>query len=826
MIRLAWRLFGRELRSGELRLLFVALLIAVAAVTAVGFVAERFRLALDREARQLIGGDLVLVADRPWPDAVLAEARGRALQAVPVLSFPSMVQGVSNFQLADIKAVGSAYPLYGKLSVMQAPGQAGQPVGQGPSPGSVWLDERLAAALQAVPGDWIGLGRSRLRVAAILTQEPDRSFNLLSLAPRLLMHIDDVAASGLVQFGSRVTYRWLLGGDPAAVEGFRGWLEKRLERGQRFEDGQNARPEIRSAMDRAQAFLGLATLLTVILSAVATALAARRYLQRHLDACAVMRCLGCSQGALLGLHALLFAMLAAAAWLLGSLLGLVTHAALLAWLARLVPLTLPWPGYQALAQGAAVAFVLLFGFAFPPLLQLSRVPTLRVLRRELGAPAGSAVLASLIGYLALAGLVFAVAGERRLGTLAVAGFSVALLLFWGLARGAIFLLTRWRGTGFGGRQGLASLSRHRSAAVVQIVALAVGLMALMLLTATRGQLLEAWQKSVPPDAPNRFVINIQPEQRQAVQAWLAEGGIHAELSPMVRARLQAIGGRTVSAASYPDDQRAQRLIEREFNLSWRADLPPGNKLTAGTWFVPGQPAQASVEAGLAETLGIRVGDTLVFSVAGQEKTVTVSNLRKLAWDSMQVNFFVLTAPGVIDDAPASYITSFHLPADRAELGRALLERYPGLTMIDVGDLLRQFQSVVTQVVGAVQFIFLFALAAGSVVLYAALLGALDERRHELALLRALGARRRQLLQALLVELAATGAIAGAIAGLGAWAIGLGIARRVFDLSLPFDAFAVGLAALLGAVLSAGVGWLALGRLLRTPPMRVLRAAAG
>jgi putative ABC transport system permease protein len=828
MSGLSWHLLGRELRSGELRLLLAALVVAVAAVCAVGFFANRVRLALEYEAQQLMGGDLVLIADHPWPENIVAEAARRGLAVAETEVFPSMVQVEGRIQLADIKAVSSNYPLRGKLAAAPQLGAAGLPVAGGPSPGSVWLDERLAGALQIGPGARVTLGRSQLAVSAILTQEPDRSFNVFNLAPRLLMHVDDVAASGLVQFGSRVTYRRLLSGEATAVAAFRRWLVPRLGRGERLEDAANARPEIRGALDRAQRFLGLATLLTVVLAAVAVALAARRYMQRHLDACAVMRCLGVTQNGLLRLHAVQFVWLALLAVVLGGGLGFAAHFVLIHWLSGLIEISLPLPGWLPLAHGAGVAFVLLFGFALPPLLQLSKVPTLRVLRRELGPPTPFLLGGYALGLVLLAGLMFVVAGDRRLGVLAVAGFTGALALFWLLAGLAVRLIAAARrGSGFGWRQGLANLARHRAASTLQIVALAIGLMAMLLLTVTRGELLAAWQRASPADAPNRFVINIQPEQRQAVAEQLTQAGVRAELSPMIRARLLEIGGRPVSAASFPDDERAQRLIEREFNLSWRADLPAGNRLTAGQWFPADAAGQglASVEAGLAKTLGIVLGDELLFVVAGQQKRVRVSSLRQLDWDSMRVNFFVLMPPGVLEDAPASYITSFHLAEAQQSVGRELVANFPNLTLIDVAALLRQFQTVMGQVAGAVQFVFLFTLLAGAIVLYSALLSAFDERRYELALMRALGAQRRQLRQALLVELAVIGACAGLIAAVGAMALGQLIARRVFELDLPINLLLPPLAALGGALLAAGIGWLAVRKLLDTPPLLALRAGA-
>ena len=825
---LAWRMLGRELRSGELQLLFMALVVAVAAVTAVGFFADRVRLALELQAQQLMGGDLVLTADHPWSPEMTQEAAKRGLQLAETLSFPSMVMGAAQPQLVDIKAVSSAYPLRGKLSAALQANETGQPVNAGPQPGSVWLDERLSGALQIVPGGRVGIGEITLPVSAILTLEPDRGINFFALAPRLMMHLDDIPGSGLVQAGSRVTYRLLLAGEADQIKGFRNWVNSRLGRGERLEDPSNARPEIRNALDRAQHFLGLATLLTVILSAVAAALAARRYMQRHLDACAVMRCFGLTQGGLVRLHAALFICLCILSAVLGCLIGFAAHFVLITWLAKLLALQLPMPGWLPLGQGAIVAFVLLFGFAFPPLLQLSKVPTLRVLRRELGAPQASLLGGYFIGMLMLGGLVISVAGDWRLGGMAAAGFSLAALVFWGLARLAVSVAAGIRQLGgFGWRQGLANLGRHSTASTMQITALAIGLMAILLMTVTRAELVSAWQKAAPAYAPNRFIINIQPEQQQPMAMALAEAGITAELLPMIRGRMLRIGDRTVSAADYPDDERAQRLIDREFNLSWRAAMPPGNRLSEGVWFKPEDVGRglASVEEGLAKTLGIKLGDALTFTISGKETQVQVSSLRKLEWDSMRVNFFVLLPPGVIENAPASYITSFHLPADKAGLGRDLVARFPNVTLIDVDMVLKQIQTVMEQVSSAVLFIFVFTLLAGGVVLYSALMTAFDERRYELSVMRALGAQRRQLRQSLLAELLVVGAIAGLIAAFGASALGQLLARKIFQMELPLNLWLPLIAAVIGAGLAVSVGWLAIRKLLRTPPLLALRAGA-
>ena len=818
LLTLAWRQMWRELRAGELRLLFAALVLAVAAVSAVGFFSDRVRLALVEQAQQLMGGDLVLNADQPLPPDLTAEAVQRGLKLAETRVFPSMVLADSGAQLADIKAVTASYPLRGELGV------DAQAVTHGPEAGTVWLDERLAQALKSRVGEQVGVGRLRLRVAGILTDEPDRGVNFFSLAPRLMMSVDDLPATGLVQFGSRIRYRLLLAGEASALAAYKDWLTPRLERGQKLEDGSNARPEIRTALDRTERFLGLSGVLTVVLAAVAVAMSARRYMQRHLDACAIMRCLGMTHRRLLGLHGLIFLGLALQAALLGGAIGYLAHFLLVDWLGGLLAFHLPPPGGQALMDGGLVAAVLVFGFAFPPLLRLAAVPTLRVLRHELGDATGAMLGGHLLGLGLLALLILRVAGDRKLGWVAVAGFALAFAIFWVLARLAVALLSRLRGgLALGWRQGLANLGRHAGSATAQIVALSVGLMAMLLLTVTRGELLAAWQQTVPADAPNHFIINIQPEQRADVQQALASGGIKAALEPMIRARLVQIGERRVDASSYPDDERAQRLIEREFNLSWRADLPQGNTVVAGHWFSAGN--EASVEEGLAKSLGIKLGDQVVFSVAGQHKTLQVSSLRKLSWDSMRVNFFVITPPGVLEDAPASYITSFHLDSGQARALDALVGQFPNLTVINIAAVLGQLQRMIDRMVLAIQFIFAFACLAGAVVLYAAMLTAFDERRHELAVMRALGASRQQLRSALLLEFGLVGAVAGVIAAGAAIALGQVIGQQVFQLAPAINWALLPAAALLGAAFVLSVAWLAINRLLATAPLLVLRAAA-
>ncbi|HZV55491.1 MAG TPA: FtsX-like permease family protein, partial [Rhodocyclaceae bacterium] len=655
----------RDWRAGELTVLGLAVALAVAALTSVSFLADRVQQGLTLQSHQLLGGDLLLSADHPWNDDIRAEARRRGLQLAESASFPSMVMAGESAQLAEIKAVSGNYPLRGALRIASALDVPDAETRQVPAPGSAWPDERLTGALGS---DSLRLGALTLTTSAVLTLDPDRGINAFALAPRLLINLADLPATGLIQPGSRVGWRLHLAGDAAAVEGFRTWAQARLGRGERLESLDNARPEIRNLLDRAGRFLRLAALLTVVLAAVAVGLAADRYLRRHLDGCAVMRCLGAGSGQILAIHGgefILFGVLATAA---GGVLGFAIQWGLQAMLAGFLSQDLPMPSWRPWAHGAAVGLTLVTGFVLPPLLRLRRVPTIRVLRREWDAAEPTLFAAYGLGGALLSLLMIWVAGEAKLGLIVIGGFVAAIALYGGAAR-LLLLLSRAGRHGNHGfspwRLGLANLRRRWRGTVAQAVALGLGLTTLLLLTIARDDLLASWRSRVPADAPNRFVINLQPGQRGAFTDFFATHGLSAPmLEPMVRGRLTAVNGRPVVPADFAEE-RAQRLVEREFNLSWTAGLPPGNTVSAGRWHGEARSPQFSVEQGLAETLGLKVGDELTYTVAGATFSAPITSLRKLDWDSMRVNFFVIAPPGLLDAYPASYITSFHLPAGRA-----------------------------------------------------------------------------------------------------------------------------------------------------------------
>jgi putative ABC transport system permease protein len=825
MLRLALRMLLRDARAGELRVLALALVLAVGGVASVAFFADRVRQALTREAHQVLGADVLMTADHAWSSEFRDEIVRRGLARAESVIFVSMARAGSEALLAAVKAVTPGYPLRGKLRIAPGLNIPGADTDSVPPRGSVWLDERMMAALKVGPGDAVELGNARFRVGAVLTLEPDRGVSFMNFAPRLMIQLEDLPATGLVQPGSRINYQLLAAGEREGIQQFEQWARARLGRGERIDSLENARPEVRAGLDRAQSFLGLTAMLAVILSAVAIALGTRRYTERHLDGYAVMRCMGATQSKLFALFAWEFLLLALGASLAGCALGFVVQNLVAWWLAALIPGTLPPPGPTPVFQGAATGFVLLAGFALPPLLQLKEVPALRVIRRDVGPPRQGALAVYILGLASVFGLLLWQAGEVKLASYVFGGFAAAFGVFAAIGYGALKAIGRFGRTGnISWRYGLANLLRRPRANTVQIVAIALGLTAILLLTVIRADLIAVWRERLPPEAPDRFLVNIQPEQRQALSEFFERSGVkQPQTFPMVRARLVTVNGRPVGAEDYLDE-RAKRQIEREFNMTYMTAVPRDNQVTAGAWFGADDLARGaiSMEHWIAERFGIRTGDVLEFVSAGRSFTAPVTSVRKLNWDSMRPNFFFITTPGLLEGFPASYITSFHAPHGDASLTLRLSQAFPNITVIDVSAILAQAQRVMDQLIGAVQLVFAFALAAGVLVLYAALLATQDERTHEAAVMRALGASRAQVLAAQRAEFAVLGAIAGLLAALGATAIGWTLATQVFQFEFFWNGWiwlagpALGLACV---VLNAWVGARAA---LSRPPMAALR----
>jgi putative ABC transport system permease protein len=820
---MAWR----DWRAGELQLLFASLVIAVAAMTSVGFFADRLRLGLERDAAQLLGADLIVSSDDQIDDKFFAEAKRDRLEAAQTIVFPTMTLAGDAARLASVKAVSDGYPLRGTLRTSLAPNAADMATHGRPEPGTVWVDPALLVDLKVSVGDHVHLGDADFTIARLVTLEPDSGLSFVTLAPRVLMRTEDLPSTHLIQPTSRVTYHLLVAGDAKDVRVFNAWVKPELRRGQRIESLEAGRPEVRATLDRAEQFLSLVALLTAMLAALAIALGARRFSERHLDACAVMRCLGSSQDQVLQVLLVEFLSTGVVASLMGALIGFFAHFVFLALLGSILKRDLPPAHLETAVQGLLVGLTLLAGFALPPVLQLRKVTPIRVLRRDLGTPSFSALGTYGFGAVLFVGLLLWTARSIKIGLITAAGFAGAMLFFSVMTLVAIWLLGRLRGwfTGWPAlRFALASIERRRSATVVQVVALAIGLMALLLLSVTREDLISGWRRAAPPDAPNRFAINIEPDQKDGFAKLVQQAGVvNFDLAPMVRGRLVAINGTAVTAESYKDMQ-TKRLVEREFNLSYGDQQPTYNRIVAGKWFAPGATDELSIEEGIAESLKVKLGDRLRFDVGGQEVEARITSVRKLEWDSMHVNFFVIFPPAALASTSQTFISAFHADAQGDQLTTRVVQQYPNITVINMQTVLKQIQDILDQVITAVEFLFSFTLVTGLLVLYAALLSSRDQRLREAALLRALGASRRQLTRAQLGEFAAVGALAGLLASLAAVVIGELLASEVFNFgyrlrALPFElGIGGGLAiALIGA-------WFALRPVLSQPPLVTLREA--
>ncbi len=790
-LRLSMLSLQRDWRSGELRVLAFALVIAVASMTSVAFFTDRIHQVMERQASELLGADLVVVSSGPIDKRIARQADALGLKTTATVSFPSVALAGDKTELLEIKAVAAGYPLRGTLRISDIPYGSESPAHSVPAPGTAWLEPRALAPLGLRVGDEIMLGASKLTVAKVLSYEPDRGGDMFSIAPRLLMNLKDVAQTQLIGPGSRITYRLLVAGSSPALANFRQWLKPQLQPGERLQDVRDARPELRAALDRAERFLSLAALVSVVLAGVAVATATRRYARRHMDGTAVMRCFGATPSLVARLYLLQMLWFGLAVSFAGCVIGYFSQEVLAYLLSGVVSGPLPAPSAFPVITGVSIGLATLFGFGLPPILQLKDVPPARVLRRDLGPLAGRSITVYVTAIVVVAALMFWQARDVRLTAYLLAGATSTAAVLAAMAFVLVRGLSALRGrVGVSWRFGLSNISRRAGASVAQVVACGIGIMVLLLLSLVRGDLLSAWERSLPPDAPNQFVINVQPDQVQPLQHFFADNGLaHTVLYPMVRGRLIAINGRAVHAADY-QDERAQHLVEREFNLSWAAQPQLDNRIVSGSWWTKAQYGQplVSVEKGLANTLNIKLGDTLSYRIADRDITVRVASLRSVEWDSFRVNFFVITPPGLLETYPATYVTSFHLsPTARGLLSR-LVQTFPNLTVIDVAALMAKVRSIMQRVDLSVEYVFLFTLLAGLTVLYAAIQATQDERLHETGLLRTLGASRRQLLQGLAAEFVVLGVLAGLLAAFAATAAGYFMAKHLFHLHYRLDAW--------------------------------------
>ncbi|HEX4023761.1 MAG TPA: FtsX-like permease family protein [Steroidobacteraceae bacterium] len=822
-LRLALRALRREWRSGELALLWLSLCIAVAALTGVGFLVDRIGRAVTLQASEILAADLRIESVSPIPRDQQAQAQQLGLRSARVTTMLSAIFRADNNELADVRAVTAAYPLRGQLTVADRAFAAGVATRAIPAPGEAWPDSRLAAALGVGIGGELDVGLRALRVTRILISRPDQSATFVEFAPALLINEADLPGSGLIQPGSRINYALLLAGPPGVLGAFRRWYRQHAADSERLADIAEASPQIGDASRRAARFLALASLVAVLLCAVAIALSARSYVRRHLDVVALMKTLGATRRTVLAVTLWQLLALALVASMIGAGAGWVTQLWLVRVLRGLLRSSLPPASAWPALVGFGVALAMLAGFALPPLLQLTRVPALRVLRRDVGAPAPGLWLAATPVLLAVFGVVYGALGEIRLSVWFILGLAAAVLALG--AGGAALMQAASRVRGYAGtawRYGIAHLARRRSYGIAQIVAFGLGVMLLLALAILRADLVTDWRASLPVDVPNYFFVNIPARQRDEFQQLLRSQGARFErMLPMLRGRLVAINGEPVQSLRLPGGGRGRGFADREQNLTWTADLGDDNHIVAGRWWTGadyGKPL-VSLAAEYQRSMNLKLGDRLRFDIAGEDLTVTIASFRRVQWDSFRPNFFVEFPPGLLEGAAGTYMTSAYLAPTSAAMSD-LVHRFPGVSIFNVGDLLAQARAVIDKAVTAVQSVFLFTVLAALTVLLAQVQATREERRVETAIVRVLGARRSMIISSVLVEFALLGALAGVL-GASAAALGGAWLAHTLQLNYRFDAAIWGLGVLGSVLICAAAGVIATRPILSVPPRAVL-----
>ncbi|HZF27756.1 MAG TPA: FtsX-like permease family protein [Gammaproteobacteria bacterium] len=823
---LAGRLLARDWRSGEVVVLLAALVVAVAAMSAVTFFTDRVRQAVAQEAGEALAADLRVDSARALPDAIRETAERQGVARAEVVGFRSVVLAGDATALADIRGVTLGYPLRGAVQVSDALAAPPHTVTGVPPRGEVWAEPSLLARLGANVGDVLEIGSLRLRVSQTLEFRPDEGWRFVETAPTVLLNLDDVRASGLLVPGSIAQYSLLFAASGPQLAEFRRALEPLLGPEQELRDFRDGRPEVRAAVDNAERFLVLAALVSVLLGGVAVAMAARRFVAKRLDAVALMKCLGARHREVLRLNLLQLLMLVLVASVLGGLFGLLAQYGLTALLADLIEARLPAPSVRGAVLGPVTALAVALGCALPPLLQLGGVPPARVLRNDLDPPPLRFATIYGIAAAAVTAMLYLLFRDLLLIVYLLAGAVGTFAALYGAGRVLVLLLQRVRSrVGISWRYGIANVARRGRESSVQVVAFGIGLMVLLLLTSVRTELMTNWRATIPAQAPNHFLINIQPAERDGVAAALAAGGLAPPtFTPLLRARVVRINGRPL-AEHFAGTEPGRRELRGESNVTWTAELGPDNEIVSGEWWGddPKEP-QVSLEDGWRQAMGLTLGDEITYAIGGEELTVRLTSTRRVQWDSFRPNFFMVLSPGAAEQYAHTYITSVHVPPELRKVTVDLVRRFPSVSVIDVGAVLDQVRRAMDRAALAVQYVFLFTLAAGVMVLLAAIQSTRDERMFESAVLRTLGARRSVVLQGVAAEFTTLGLLAGLLAAIGAGSIGYFLATRLFRLEYsPSIMLWVG-GLLAGAALVGISGTLAVRSVVNQSPVVTLRGA--
>ena len=825
----ALHLLRREWRSGELSLLFQALVVAVATVTATALFTDRLQRALVAESTAFLAADRVVEGTKPIPEAWWDEAAGVGLQRSRMVRFLSMVFSGERAQFASVKAVDDAYPLRGNLEVSTEPFTGAVTVAHGPAPGEAWLESRIVPALDTAVGEEIEIGEAAFRVTRVIVREPDRGRGFENAGPRVMMHLDDVEPTKVIQPGSRVTYRYLFAGDPADLEKFDDFMRARVEdSGMRYFDVRDGLRNVGNALRRIERFLLLGSLLAVLLAGVAVALTARRYAARHLDHVAIMKTFGATPRRVTRLFTLLTAAVFAPAAVAGLLVGLGVQALITLLLNPWIPVELPAPGLRPFATGVLTGGLCLAAFALPPVLQLRRVSPMRVIRRDFSGIRFSVAIQYAAGGAGLVTLLLWYSRDPRLTVVILAGALVTLAGFGGLTA---VLLKSGRALGMHAgnawRLALSSIQRRSRENTLQVLAFGLVIMLLLTLTLVRSVLIDEWRAQLPDGAPNHFVINVAPGEVEPIKATLLGGAVAVQpFYPMVRGRIVKVNGRDAEEheKAEGDPEQPAPSIDSERNLTWSTTTPGGNLVIAGEWWPENHAGETlvSLEKDWAARNGLNLGDRLDFLIQGQNVTARVASIRTVDWDTLQPNFYVVFSPGGLDAFGHTYMTSFFLPPGMKTFLNEFLRTWPTVTVIEVDAVIEQVQSIIDRGTLAIELVLGLVLIAGALVFLAGVRASMDERVNQHAIIRALGASRRLVMGSLIIEFCALGLLAGLLAAAGAELSVWMLQTQVLDVKHVLHPWLWLAGPLIGATGVGVIGVLTTRRLVRVPPMLTLR----
>ncbi|MAS82159.1 MAG: ABC transporter permease [Legionellales bacterium] len=824
-LKFAFNGLKRDWYSGELRLIGISILIAVACLSSVSFFTDRVKRGTQKQATELLAADLVLISSKKIQTKYIDAGTSAALIISLSESFRSVVLKNDKLELAEVKAVDSSYPIRGHLRTSDNLFGEEQVNDSIPSRGSAWVDSRLLQALQVDIGQSISLGASELIVEKILTYEPDRGGDLFNIAPRLMMNRADLDKTKLVLPGSRIQYRLLLGGKSERIDAYREQINVEDNDHLSVQGIKDARPEIKSALERAEQFLGLAALVSIALAGLAVAMSAQRFAIRHYDNCAIMRCLGLKQGQITQIYFFQLMLLSLICSFIGCMLGFFAQEVLNQTLIGMTQQPLPDPSWSPVLSGLFAGLITVIAFALPQLVHLREVSPLRVLRKDLSPVPLNNYAIYALAIITLVLLSPWQSGNVNLTLYTVAGLFLTAIALALSAKMMIKLLKKLQPKlKMAARHGLANVTRRSDQSIMQIIGIGIGVTVMLLLTLVRTDLLEGWQNRLPNDAPNYFLINIQPEQVSGIKAQLSASlGTNIELHPMVRGRLIKINDNIINPNDYKDP-RANRLAAREFNLSYADEIQIENRLVAGKWWYLDDDSKNyfSVEEGIAKTLGISIGDQLTYSIAGKDILGEVINLRWVEWDSFNVNFFVVSNTAALDSYPSTFISSLFIPESKRSMLIDLVKQYPSITVFDIDAILTQVRIIMNQVIRTVEFVFIFTVLTGIAVLFAALQSTHDERSHESALMSALGANRKQIVSGLVAEFMFLGGITGLLSAIAASVIEMALAEYVFKMDIIIDPLIWLIAPLACCLIIVSTGLFGTRKVLASSPMLMLR----